>query len=169
MNQDPSDESRPSSETAPGWQRSGRWAVWVGMILVGGLYLYSSRPVPAAFAWETDLAVGLRRAEETGRPILLEFHTRGCAACEWMDREVFSRSDVAAALADWIPIRVDGNHDRKAAAHYDIEAFPTFLTLGPDGTVITRRVGALPPQEFISLLQRAAVTRPAAGATTSPR
>jgi thioredoxin-like negative regulator of GroEL len=87
--------------------------------------------------------------------ILLEFQTEGCPACVYMDREVFSRPEVAEALADWVPVRVDGNVERALSAQYGIEAFPTFLALAADGQVLAGFVGAREFTEFIDFLQLA--------------
>lgn len=134
--------------------RNRRWGMWALFALLAGFYIYANRPVPAAFAWEHDYEAGRRKAAEQGLPVLLEFQAPGCGACAWMDREVFSRPEVARALEGWVPIRVDGNQNPRLMVKYGAEAYPTFRMLSPDGQVLGGFVGAVPAEDFIRALER---------------
>lgn len=136
---------------------AARWMIWVVLALLAAVYIYANRPVPAAFEWERDYQAGLRKAGEQGKFILLEFQTAGCPACEWMDREVFARPDVARALEGWVPVRIDGNREPRLAVEYGVEGFPTFRALSPDGKLVGRLAGARPAEEFIRFLETARV------------
>lgn len=149
------DGSSPDPRERPDIARKPRWVLWMGLAGVALLYLYANRPVPASFTWRSDLGTARDEARATGRMILLEFQTEGCPACVYMDREVFSRPEVAEALADWVPVRVDGNVEQALSAQYGIEAFPTFLALAADGQVLAGFVGAREFTEFIDFLQLA--------------
>lgn len=155
----------PPPARSPG---SSRWMLWLLLVAVVSVYLWINRPVPlAAFAWETDLDAGLSKARAEGMPVLLEFQTAGCSACHWMDRNVFPRPTVAEALSGWVPIRIDGNAEPELSFRYGIEAFPTFLVLKPDGTVVKGKVGAMSEEEFVTFLQSAPppATAPALAST----
>ncbi len=48
----------------------------------------------------TDFAEGVRMAEETGRPVLLDFTGYGCVNCRKMEASVWTDPDVAALIRD---------------------------------------------------------------------
>ncbi len=135
----------------------GSWLiVIIGLGLVVGAYLYNMRTAPAAFAWRDDFDAALAEAKQEGVPVLLEFHTAGCSACRWMDRNVFSESRVAKELNGWVPVHIDGERQLKLSNRYEIEGYPTVLALTPEGDVIARRAGTMPADEFVHFLKQAA-------------
>jgi thioredoxin-like negative regulator of GroEL len=145
------DQETPVSRRRPG----GRWMVWAVLAVLVGVYLYANRTVPAAFEWEANYEAGLRKAGEQGKFVLLAFQTAGCPACQWMDREVFSKSEVARALEGWVAVRVDGNREPRLALEYRVEAFPTFFVLSPAGQVVAGFMGTRPADQFIQFLEKA--------------
>jgi len=147
---------------------SGRWILWGGLIALGVLYLYSNRTSPAAFQWVTDPSAGLAQAKQTGRPLLMDFYADWCGVCKAMDREVYSRRDVARAVKDWIPVRVNVDRHSDLAEMYNIEALPTVVLLSPDGKVIDRREGWVSADELIKLLRTHATAWPASQPTRTP-
>ena len=72
-----------------------------------------------------------------------------------MDREVFPRTDVSKALSGWIAVRVDAPTHPGLASQYQVEGYPTFIALRPDGGIARREMGALTHAEFISFLHMA--------------
>jgi thioredoxin-like negative regulator of GroEL len=131
-----------------------RWFPWIILLLLGGAYLYSNRSRPAAFAWEHDFDQALARAAEQNRLVLADFYTPWCGACKVMDREVFSRQDVADALSDWVPVKVNCDENEAVAARYGIEAYPTIVALSPQGEIITGFQGTAPAEDFIDWLNK---------------
>ena len=123
------------------------------LLVVAGLYAYANRPAPAsAFTWGTDLEAGLRSAAEHHQLVFVKFHATWCGPCKAMDRDVFSREDVAKALANWVPVSIDVDEQRSVSREYKISSVPTLLILNSKGEVLSRQMGTMPADEFITWL-----------------
>jgi thiol:disulfide interchange protein len=123
------------------------------LLVVAALYLYANRPAPAsAFAWGTNLEAGLRRAAESRQLVFVKFHATWCGPCKAMDRDVFSREDVAKALANWVPVSIDVDEQLSVSRQYKISSVPTLLVLNSRGEVLSRQMGTMPPEDFIAWL-----------------
>lgn len=119
------------------------------LLVIAALYLHANRPVSSAFAWTTDLEAGLRQAGQDHQLVLVKFHATWCPPCKVMDRDVFSREDVAKALARWVPVSVDIDEQRQVAASYAVDTVPTLVVLNGRGDVLARQVGSMSPAAFI--------------------
>jgi len=84
-----------------------------------------------------------------------------------MEREVLTDPRVESALGKLIPVRVRWSAEPELAERYRIEAFPTFLVLSGDGSVIGRTMGYQPVDSFLHFLDGAR-TRSAASVLPSP-
>ncbi len=156
MSTDPeTNDPRPSCATGSCGGRS--WMVWLGLLAVIVLYTVldhrSNQTTPAAFTWVEDFDAGLAEARRTNRPVLLKFYATWCAPCRILDREVFSRQDVAEALAGWVPISIDVDKQEPIADRYEISSIPVMLALSPTGEVLARVNGTLSAEEFIRFVR----------------
>ena len=141
------------------------WALLIALALV---YFNSNRAssVPSAVPWGEDLQAALEKAKDTHQPVLLKFHAVWCGPCQMMEREVFSRKDVAGALARWITVSIDGDKQPAAVSNYRIEAYPTFIALDGDGKEVFRHEGTMSADEFI---RRIEAINKALGAPAHPK
>jgi len=149
MNEVPEIPSRPVSK--PG----SRWGIFLFLILVAGVYVAFSMPRGSAVQWVTDYEAGLQQASQSNRPVLLVFKAHWCGICKKMDADTFSRSKVGQALEEWVPIKIDVDDHPEIKASYNISALPTLVILSPQGQIIKRTEGAMPPEEFIRFLESA--------------
>lgn len=129
-----------------------------------------SLPAPAAEAapaegvrwFSGDLDAALARARATGRLVMVDVFAEWCGPCHALDREVFSRQDVAAAVAaGFVPLRVDAETGAgpEVASRYHVVGFPTVLLLGPDGREVDRIFGFVEADGFLSRLADARAGR----------
>ncbi len=125
-------------------------------------YLWASRGPASAVPWQQDHATALQAAAAQQRGVLIRFTTPGCTYCVQMDREVFARRDAVALVEGLIPLSVDGSRTPALLRQYDVNAFPTFIVLGPDGLEIDRTVGAMSRDAFAAFVHHAreALPRP---------
>ena len=63
-------------------------------------FAWVNRPVRSAVGWQYDLDAAKRQAAAEDGLVLITFVSDDCIACRVMDRDVFSRPEVADALAD---------------------------------------------------------------------
>lgn len=144
--------------------RGARRAVWFAVLVIFGGVLYIARPQETTVPWMEDLAQAQSAALRTGRHILIQFHKPDDPAVVQMDREVFMRPEVHDILADWIAVRVDVTRSPKTAEDYEIDAWPTYIALAPDGVVLGRCVGKMTADAFVAFVRSTqgppAATRP---------
>ena len=96
---------------------------------------------------------GMALARTTGKKILLYFHADWCGYCHKMDREVFSREEVAAFMNQhFVPIKIDTDAEKKLAEEYRVTGLPTTWFLDGKGTPIQSLPGYLPRSTFLAYL-----------------
>lgn len=80
----------------------------------------------------------LSRTRKTGKPIFLDIYTQWCGPCRNLERNVFPRPEVQAALARYEFVRYDAEHGPGVAVaeRFSIEAYPSMLALTPDGDLV---------------------------------
>jgi len=109
------------------------------------------------------LARAFARARHERRSLLLDYDARWCVSCAIMDRTVFRRRRVVAALRPFLFVRADVTRDDRASARllarYRVLGPPTFLYFrfrsGHLATHPTARlVGAQSTREFLAWLKR---------------
>jgi len=133
------------------------WLLAVGVMVC--MYLYSNRSVPASFTWGHDLDAGLAQAGVKNHLVLAQFGADWCGACKLMDRQVFSRQEVAHALADWVPVHIDVDAHPRLAEKYEVEALPTSIVLSPEGGQISRLEGSMSSEQFLQFLEKSRTLR----------
>ena|SRR5579871_2696065 len=106
-------------------------------------------------AWSRSFETGREQARRSKEALLVSFHAPDCGWCEKLDAETFSDPEVIELSRRCVCVRVDGEVDRALAAQYAVTAFPTTLLLNPQGHVLARVFGYLPPEHFLPLLRAA--------------
>ncbi|RMG12564.1 MAG: DUF255 domain-containing protein [Deltaproteobacteria bacterium] len=89
-------------------------------------------------------------------PLMVDVYATWCGPCHALDREVFSRGEVARAAADYVAVKVDaeGDEGTQVVERYHVVGFPTVLFLDSEGKEIDRVFGYLPWQEFREAMRR---------------
>ncbi|MGD8868815.1 MAG: thioredoxin family protein, partial [Gemmatimonadales bacterium] len=102
-------------------------------------------------SWEQVLAT----AKQDNKHIVIDFFTTWCGPCKRMDKDTYMDTDVAAFMNANIPVKYDAEKGvgEELAGKYRIIAYPTTLVIAPDGTVIDRHLGYLPPEDFLEVIE----------------
>lgn len=166
---------------ASGWAelqskiKGGRWTDFLKkglavLMLVPALYYGYAYAKPflnkkADQFWVTNFEEGLRRAQESGKPILMDFYADWCPPCVELDKRTFSKSEVRERGEEFVMVKVDCSFDdpncQKATAEYHVVGWPTILFLHPDGKIIPglQWVGGFADSEKMLTLMNQALER----------
>ena len=107
--------------------------------------------------WQPTVETAKRVAGQTGRLVLIHFWDDGCGPCQIMERNVYSRADVAAAIdRDFVAVKVNRSHFPASASQYGVSGVPADVIIAPNGQLIERQVGAVDVSEYMSRLNRIA-------------
>ena len=95
----------------------------------------------------------LETARKQGKPVFVDIYTTWCIPCRKMAAEVFVLPEVSERFnTDFINAKIDAEKGEgiEIARRYKVGAFPTYLFVNPDGTLVYRSVGYMPADRFIS-------------------
>lgn len=123
-----------------------------------------------AIRWQTNLDAARQWAAQTNRLLLLHFWSETCGPCARMEREVFSRPEVAAAMENnYVPVKINVRQFPMTAQQFGVNSWPTHLILTPQGQVLDRHVGYQTPSAYLARLnQVAAFARNQAAPSQNP-
>jgi len=124
------------------------------LITVGCLALLAA---PAAgqdgIGWLADWRSARDLAKSQNRPVLLHFWSTTCVPCKQLERNVFTRSDVARAIsAGYIPVKVNVEQSPELAEFYQVESVPTDIIVDPNGRVLHSTTSPHDPNQYIAML-----------------
>ncbi|HLA83166.1 MAG TPA: thioredoxin fold domain-containing protein [Thermoguttaceae bacterium] len=121
----------------------------------------------ASLVWESDLAKAAAEAAAARRLVLIHFWAPWCTACNRMEQEVFSNPDVQVAIrADYVPVRLNVDHNRALAQQYGISSLPTDIIVTPEGRLLERQPGIMDRYQYVARLQQIATDARRAPAVT---
>lgn len=139
--------------------------VWLCLVLFA-VATGDRAPAESGIRWQPNLEAAKRLAAQTNRLVLMHFWTESCGPCMKMEREVFSRPEVAAAIeANFVPVRVNVQIFPLTAREYGINAWPADVIMTPQGSVIFTRKGGLGATQYVDMMNQIAVR---ARGTSSP-
>ncbi|MGH8380886.1 protein-disulfide reductase DsbD [Pseudomonas sp.] len=85
----------------------------------------------------TDLQRELETAKAQGQWVMLDYYADWCVSCKVMEKQVFARADVLAALNDVRLLRLDVTADapssRELLQRYQVPGPPSLIWIGPEG------------------------------------
>ena len=76
--------------------------------------------------WESSFEAAQKKANETGKTLLVHFYADWCGPCRAMERSVFSSPQVKSALTDGIvAVKVNSDNRRDLVSRYGVTALPS--------------------------------------------
>ncbi len=121
----------------------------------------AARPNQIYWAKSSEMALSLARNSRL--PILVVVSSKNCSYCRKMDREVWSNPRIIAQVeSGFVPLKLNATRHRQLVAKLGVRVFPTTILLSPEGHVINRARGYLPPNKLAGLLRSASSTKVAA-------
>ncbi|HEY3379359.1 MAG TPA: thioredoxin fold domain-containing protein, partial [Armatimonadota bacterium] len=110
-------------------------------------------------AWRLSLPEALAEAKGRKTLIVVDAYADWCHWCTKMDEDTFTNAEVQHRMKDFVPVRINTDHDPEFAQRYGVSGLPTTLVLDATGKVKLSQSGYLPPQDYLQLLAQAAKMR----------
>ena len=113
----------------------------------------------AGVAWLHDLDTALAAAQESGKPVMVDFYADWCAACKELDLYTWSDPKVQAELRRFVVVKVDmtrpSPHDAHYKSTYGIVGLPVVAFHDSQGRLLAapRVTGFVAAEPFLKLIQ----------------
>ena len=94
----------------------------------------------------------LKKAKKENKLIFLDAYTTWCGPCKQLQKNVFTRDDVAATFnGNFINVKIDmeAGEGPSLARRYPIEGYPTLFFINGKGKVVKQLLGYQQPQDLI--------------------
>jgi Thioredoxin-like len=92
--------------------------------------------------WLTSYAQARQAAQDSNRPLLLNFCQPGCIPCQEMDEKVLRDPVHTGILSrEFVCLKIDARHDDYLVKSLKIKVFPTILLASPNGSILHRMEG----------------------------
>jgi thiol-disulfide isomerase/thioredoxin len=104
--------------------------------------------------WQATVA----KARAENKLIFLDAYTTWCGPCKWMDKNVYPDANVGEKFnAVFVNYKIDAEKGEgiELAKKYQITAYPTYLFVAPDESLVYRTIGSRPVDQFIQEADKA--------------
>lgn len=127
--------------------RRGATIAAVVIAVVAALWLVTGREAPGPV-----LPDPIAEARTTGKPVLVEFGARTCAACREMKSVLTALSASHGDRMVILDIEFGTAEGRRVLRDYGMQAIPTQLFFAADGSELGRHLGAMPAKDILQRL-----------------
>lgn len=104
--------------------------------------------------WSPDVETALRSANSSGRLVLMKFTADWCGYCKKMERETFTRPNVARTVNEqFVPVLVDADKHQGLVQNLKIKGLPALLVVSPDMVILSRITGYQTEEKLMPKLQ----------------
>jgi thioredoxin-related protein len=107
-----------------------------------------------ALSWEYNLEKALVQAQNSQKPLMVDFYTSWCGWCKKLDQDVYTDKKVRDLAEQFICVKVDGDKYPQVVAQYRVSAYPTIIFLNYEGAVDLQVRGYRPPADFAALMSQ---------------
>jgi len=87
--------------------------------------------------------------------VMIEFYTDWCNWCRRLESDTFSAPEVKRELGRFVSLRRNAEKEGAGLAdRFEVDSYPTIVFLDPEGNEMDRILGYLPPDKFLSRVER---------------
>jgi thioredoxin-like negative regulator of GroEL len=118
----------------------------------------SAEPAGNGIAWEKDFKAAMRRARESGKPVLVDFWADWCHWCHKLDQTTYRDTAVVGLAGAFVPVKVNAegsSAEVELTTKYGVQTLPTIGFVSPGGRLFLRRTGYEEPEQFRATLREA--------------
>jgi len=97
----------------------------------------------------------LNKAALSQKPIFVDVYTSWCRPCKVMSSQVFPLEEVGNLYnSTFVCYKIDAEKGEgvQIAKDYEVDSYPTYLFLNPNGTLVMKARGSMSPKEFMELV-----------------
>ena len=120
--------------------------------------LSGEEPGGSTIAWRHDLEAARREAQADGKPLLVDFGAKWCAACGELERITFASPDVIAEAERFVPVKVDLTTNEAPAtdwlAGYRAQGLPLVVLHDADGREVSRVTQFVEATKMLGLMRK---------------
>lgn len=107
--------------------------------------------------WRYEYGAARTEALKSGLPLFLDFSTDWCTYCKKLDVTTFKDQQVSHALNEqFIPVKLDGNREKRLVEALRIQGYPTLILASPDGKILKTIEGYVDARKMDVQLQEVA-------------
>ena len=104
-------------------------------------------------AW-SSFEEGVQRSRTENKKVFIHFYANWCGACRIMESKTFKDPAVIAYINEnFIPIKVNTDREREAAALFKVRALPDNWFISEDGKPLGHQPGYIPPGRLKGMLK----------------
>jgi hypothetical protein len=103
--------------------------------------------------WAADYRQACELAAQQKRLVLLHFYSDDCPPCVRVEQNVFSRPEVAQAIArNYVPVKIHAGQNPDLVSRYQVTRWPTDVAISPAGLEIHRSTSPQLPEHYVELV-----------------
>jgi TolA-binding protein len=102
--------------------------------------------------WLTSMEEGKTEASGGGKHLVVYYSADWSKMSEQFEDDVLDNEEVGAKLAEFVAVHIDADVDEETPKAYGVTAYPTTIFYTPTGEEVTRVVGAVEAEKFLTLL-----------------
>lgn len=123
-------------------------------VLASPLFIQPALAQESEIQWFKNLDEAVAAAQESNRPIMIDFWADWCAPCRVMDAEVYTNPALIAAFREkMIGLRVHFDLQPEMARKYGVPALPYFVFTNSNGTELLNHRGILEVEDLSALVK----------------
>jgi thiol:disulfide interchange protein len=131
------------------------WGLFIILVAVVGIsMLVRAFAAAEVVPWREDFAAAQAEARDAGKPVFAYFTASWCGPCQQMQRTTWADASVEAALADYVPVKIDIDRHQALAMQYGVQGIPYMVVLDEAGQPVRETVGYHSSTDFINWLRR---------------
>ncbi|HUU57560.1 MAG TPA: tetratricopeptide repeat protein [bacterium] len=102
--------------------------------------------------WLTSMEEGKAEASAEGKHLVVYYSADWSKMSEQFEDDVLDNAEVQKKLAGLVAVHIDADVDEETPKNYGVNAYPTTIFYTPEGEEVTRAVGAVEAEKFLSLV-----------------
>jgi thioredoxin-related protein len=109
----------------------------------------------AEVQWRTDYGKARKEAQDTGRPLVIDFSSENCYWCRQLEQRTFVDATVVTLLNErCIPLHIDAGRSPDLIEKMNIQNYPTLVYASPEGRILGYQEGFIEAPIFREQVQR---------------